>query len=230
MANNNSNKTKSNIQPIQVVMIIILLGVVISLGYLSMSDKKVDNETDITNAQGNNNVLFKPDSYSEVQMAKDKDALDSMINFIKHYKPANQSNVVGIVAEANRFKSLIGDANTLALNYSFDTSFTNRTNTLLNLMKQKQIYYYPIFRDSYCKIANRLMGVDDIRSSTSGERNTTLELIGDRYLDSNNVKVDYDILRSHLELLRYKQIVFRTKSENTKVKSYNLNSDNDDAH
>jgi len=225
-SNNNPNKKKSKLQPLNIVMLIVAVAVVVVLGYISLSktDKKYTPVKDIRT----NSSLFAPDAYSDEQVAKDKDALDSMVIYINSYKPNNVATVPGIVNEVNNFRFFITDANAFAYKYSTDTSFTNKVRKISNLLMQKQIHYFPVFRSSYSKIANRVMLEDNIKSAVSGANNTTLELIGDRYLDSSNVRIDYNLLLPHLETLRYKQVIFRAKSDNEMVKNYRINSLNDD--
>ena len=227
MPNNNSpNKMKLKIQPVNAVILVFVLAVVVALGYISIFNKS-SNSQDTANSVEHKNILFSSDI--EEQIKKDKDALDSMINFINTYKPNDVNSVVGLVEEVYGFRTLIEAVNFLSKKYSSDTSFTNKTSKMLDIMRQRQNHYFPIFRGSYSKIANRLMNTDGITSFVSGPNNNTLEFVGDRYLDSVNVKVDFDILLSHLELLRYKQVVFRSKEKNAIVKTYNINSASDDA-
>jgi len=220
---NDSNKKKSKLQPLNIVILIFAVAIVVILGYISFSTKTDKEKTPVKDIRTNSS-LFSPDAYSEEQVAKDKDALDSMLININSYKPNNVATIPGIVSEVNNFRFLISDANAFAHKYSTDTSFTNKVRKISNLLEQKQIYYFPVFRSSYSKIANRVMLEDDISSVISGTSNTVLELIGDRYLDSSNIRIDYNLLLPHLETLRYKQVIFRAKSDNDIVKRYVVNS------
>lgn len=223
MANNqnDSNKTKLKIQPLNILMLLFVVSIVVVLGYISFSTKKEKEQNPVKDIRTNSS-LFVPDAYSEEQVATDKDALDSMLISINSYKPSNVVTIPGIVSEVNHFRFLISDANSFAHKYSTDTSFTNKVKKISNLLEQKQVYYFPTFRSSYCKIANRVMLDDNIRSVISGTNNTVLELIGDRYLEPANIRVDYSLLLPHLETLRYKQVIFKT--DNEIVKSYSINS------
>ena len=224
--NNSSEKMKQNTPITFIIIIAVFSVVVVVLGYFALFNK-TKTSTENPNTLIHKNTSYSSDAYSPEQIAKDKNALDSMIVSIKNYRPSNVNNIADILNEVYKFRGLIDVTNSLSQKYSTDTAFTNNINTMLNLMKQKQIQYFPVFRVSYSKVANRLMSADGILTAISGNNSTTLELIGDKYSDSTNTKIDFDILCSHLELLRYKQLVFKTQSENKIVKTYSIKSIDD---
>jgi hypothetical protein len=225
---NSTNKNKKYIQLINIVILVILVAAVVILGYFSLYDKS-DNSQNTANNVKQNNTLYNLDVYSEAQVAKDKVTLDSIGQVISTYKPGNLNSVFEISTEVDKFKVLIENINFFSQKYSADSLFINDINKIKNSIKQKQNYYYPFFRDAYCKVANRVMGEDNINSYLSGANNSVLELVSDRYLDSANIKMDFNILLPHLKLLRYKQIIFKDKNENTAIKTFRINSMNDNS-
>jgi len=222
-----SNKSKLKIHPINLIILVIIIVAIAILGYFSIFNRKnnSNSQDEVNNA---NTKLYTPTDHIEAQKIKDADVLDSVLRRINMYNPKKLNSILGISTEINELKSFIARINLLLQKYSGDTAFTKKINNAYELVKQKQRIFFPVFREAYSKTANHMMNADSINCNTSGTNNVNIIFIGDRYLDSVNVQNDYDFIRPHLELLRYKQVIFKTKSENDTSKSFILNSNNDE--
>jgi hypothetical protein len=69
------------------------------------------------------------------------------------------------------------------------------------------------------------MKEENILCSVLGQGNTTIEFYGNRYQNVENQQLDFSLLQGHLELLRFKKIIFKyTIEDQSFTNAFSINS------
>ena len=212
-------------QLFNIVILVILIGVLVFLGRIALTKDDTNAHND-PNAQAHQRQSYTWGAgNSEQQKEADIDNFKNIINTIEQYKPSNLNSPLGITAEAHAFRGLIQDVNAIIKRHSSDTDFTNKVSQVNATLSRKQATYFPQLRESYSKVATRIMKEGNVVCNVIGNGNNIIEFVGERYSSIENQQIDFSLLQGHLELLRFKRIIFKyTQDEETISNSFNINS------
>jgi hypothetical protein len=226
MDNNLSTQKKSKISfnaLIILVCIIIVVGGII--GIQALFDDTSSNTDNVAITISSN---ADDDDISEEFSSGDMlDSVSGKRQTIKKYKIGNTNSSAAISREVGKLNDLAREIETLskAINEGEQSSeLSQQIKKLKHEMNSLKTSTFPQLRLEYARVASQKMQNDSIEAIVSGSGNTTITFIGERYVDTANVDVDYALLQSYLLNLHFKNAIFKANENATASKEFQINS------
>ena len=211
---------------------LITVGIIVVIGLLpkgnngdkgnSTNEKQVVENTNTVSGKSEDNskeTIKQPPSL-ESKISKEIESIKNGVDFTSY-----RGDVTSLQIETTLFK-LWGDLVKEGLNSS-NPNDVKLSNQLKKLVSQTQVKELPIIRKEYVNIIKEKLWEDNIKVSSSGKGNTTINLSGGSFFNNKNKSEVQKTISEILSLFRFKQSTYRGYDGQDEYTYYTLDTPND---